>query len=89
MKNAKTLAIKNRWTINPGEEPTGLVIDTKTNRLFSVCHKGSMMIVDSEKGNIVAQVSIGKRVDGVVFDPVLKMAFSSMSLILIQTNFEG
>ena len=47
------------------------------------------MIVDSEKGNIVAQVSIGKRVDGVVFDPVLKMAFSSMSLILIQTNFEG
>ena len=75
--NAKTLAIKNRWKISPCEEPTGLAIDTKTNRLFSVCHSGSMMVVDSEKGNIVAQVPIGKRVDGVVFDPELKMAFSS------------
>ena len=75
--DAKTLAIKNRWKISPGEEPTGLAIDTKTKRLFSVCHNGWMMVVDSEKGNIIAQVPIGKRVDGVVFDPELKMAFSS------------
>ncbi len=75
--DAKTLAIKNRWKISPGEEPTGLALDTKTKRLFSVCHNGWMMVVDSEKGNIVAQVPIGKRVDGVVFDPELKMAFSS------------
>ena len=75
--DAKTLAIKNRWKISPGEEPTGLAIDTKTKRLFSVCHNGWMMVVDSEKGNIIAQIPIGKRVDGVVFDPELKMAFSS------------
>lgn len=75
--DAKTLTIKNRWKISPGEEPTGLALDTKTNRLFSVCHNEWMMVVDSEKGNIVAQVPIGKRVDGVVFDPELKMAFSS------------
>jgi len=36
-----------------------------------------MMIVDSEKGNIVAQLPIGMRVDGAAFDPELKMAFSS------------
>jgi DNA-binding beta-propeller fold protein YncE len=75
--DAKTLAIKNRWKINPGEEPTGLALDTKTKRLFSVCHNEWMMVVDSEKGNIVAQVPIGKRVDGVVFDPELKTAFTS------------
>jgi DNA-binding beta-propeller fold protein YncE len=75
--DAKTLAIKNRWKIAPGEEPTGLAIDTKTKRLFSVCHNGWMMVVDSEKGNVVAQVPIGKRVDGVVFDPKSKLAFSS------------
>ncbi len=75
--DAKTLAIKNRWKINPGEEPTGLALDTKTNRLISVCHNELMIVVDSEKGNIIAQVPIGKRVDGVVFDPELKMAFSS------------
>jgi DNA-binding beta-propeller fold protein YncE len=75
--DAKTLTVKNRWKIAPGEEPTGLAIDTKTKRLFSVCHNGWMMVVDSEKGNTVAQVPIGKRVDGVVFDPKSKRAFSS------------
>jgi YVTN family beta-propeller protein len=75
--DARTLAIKSRWKMIPGEEPTGLALDTKTKRLFSVCHNGWMMILDSEKGNVVAQVPIGKRVDGVVFDPKSKRAFSS------------
>ncbi len=75
--DAKTLAIKNRWKLTGCEEPTGLAIDMKNKRLFSVCHSGMMTVVDSEKGNIIAQVPIGKRVDGAVFDPELKMAFSS------------
>ncbi len=75
--DAKTLAIKNKWKIAPGEEPTGLAIDRKTHRLFTVCHNGWMMVLDSDKGNIVAQLPIGKRVDGVVFDPELKLAISS------------
>ena len=75
--DAKTLAIKNKWKIAPGEEPTGLAIDVKNHRLFTVCHNGWMMVLDSEKGNIVAQVPIGRRVDGVVFDPKLGMAISS------------
>lgn len=75
--DAKTLAVKNRWKLTPCEEPTGLAIDRKNKRLFSVCHSGVMMVIDSEKGNIIAQVPIGKRVDGAAFDPELKMAFSS------------
>lgn len=75
--DAKTLTIKDRWKISPCEEPTGLALDKKNNRLFSVCHSGVMMIVDSKNGSIVSQVPIGKRVDGVVFDPELRMAFSS------------
>lgn len=75
--DAKTLTIKNRWKLTPGEEPTGLAIDTKTKRLFAVCHNEMMLVIDSEKGNIVAQLPIGKRVDGVAFDAKLKMAFSS------------
>jgi len=75
--DAKSLAVKSRWKITPGEEPTGLAIDLKTNRLFAVCHNELMMVVDSKSGKVVAQVPIGKRVDGVVFDPELKMAFSS------------
>src|SRR5258706_6895781 len=75
--DAKTLAVKSKWKLAPGEEPTGLAIDRKNHRLFSVCHNGWMMVLDSEKGNIVAQVPIGKRVDGVVFDPELSLAISS------------
>ena len=75
--DAKTLVIKNKWKIAPGEEPTGLAIDRKNHRLFSVCHNGWMMVIDSQKGNVIAQVPIGKRVDGVVFDPTLKIAISS------------
>jgi DNA-binding beta-propeller fold protein YncE len=75
--DAKTLVVKNRWKLFPCEEPTGLAIDRKNNRLFSVCHSGIMMIVDSKNGTIISQLPIGQRVDGVVFDPKLKMAFSS------------
>jgi len=75
--DAKTLAIKSKWKIAPGEEPTGLAIDVKNHRLFTVCHNGWMMVLDSDKGTVVAQVPIGKRVDGVVFDPKLRTAISS------------
>ena len=75
--DAKTLAVKNRWKLSPCEEPTGLALDKRNGRLFSVCHSGVMMIVNSKTGEIIKQLPIGSRVDGVVFDPKLKMAFSS------------
>ena len=75
--DARTLTVKNRWKISPCEEPTGLALDKKNNRLFSVCHNGMMMVIDSKSGNIITQIPIGKRVDGAAFDPKLKMAFSS------------
>ncbi len=75
--DTKTLTVKNRWKLAPGEEPTGLAIDTETHRLFSVCHNEKMIILDSDNGKVVSQMPIGKRVDGVVFDPSSKRAFSS------------
>ncbi len=36
-----------------------------------------MMVLDSDNGKIVAQVPIGKRVDGAIFDPSSKVAISS------------
>jgi len=75
--DAKTLTVKNRWKVTPGEEPTGLALDTKTHRLFTVCHNELMMILDSDNGKVIAQVPIGKRVDGVVFDPASNVAISS------------
>ncbi len=75
--DAKSLAVKAHWKLTPGEEPTGLAIDRVNHRLFSACHNGLMIILNSDNGKIVAQVPIGKRVDGAVFDPASKCAISS------------
>ncbi|HEY8938029.1 MAG TPA: YncE family protein [Cyclobacteriaceae bacterium] len=75
--DAKTLTIKNRWKVTPGEEPTGLALDIKTHRLFTVCHNELMMILDSDNGKIIAQVPIGKHVDGAAFDPATGLIFTS------------
>lgn len=75
--DAKSFAIKNKWKLTPGEEPTGLAMDRETHRLFAVCHNEWMIVLNSDNGEIVTKLPIGKRVDGVVFDPVTKRAISS------------
>ncbi len=73
----KTLKVKSRWSLAPGEEPTGIALDPKTKRLFSVCHNGMMVVLSTETGKVVATVPIGKGVDGVIFDPASKVIISS------------
>ena len=75
---SKTLAVKNRFKLSPGEQPTGIAMDKKAHRLFSAC-RGSqlMMILDADNGRIVAQLPIGKGVDGAGFDDVSKLIYSS------------
>lgn len=75
--DAKTLKVKHRWPLAPGEEPTGLAYDPQTNRLFSVCHNELMVVVDSNTGEVITKLPIGKRVDGAVFDPTSRSIISS------------
>ena len=75
--DTKTLAVRNRWKLTPGEEPTGLAYDAAHHRLFSACHNELLIVLDSETGKVVGQVPIGKRVDGVVFDPFAQVAITS------------
>lgn len=75
--DAKTLAVKNRWKTASGEEPTGLAIDLENNLLFTVCKNNKMIVLDSKNGKLIAEIPIGSRCDGVVFDPILKTAYSS------------
>ncbi len=75
---SKTLAIKNRFKLTPGEQPTGIAMDKKTHRLFSASRASQlMMILDADNGKIVAQLPIGKGVDGAGFDDVSKLIYSS------------
>jgi YVTN family beta-propeller protein len=75
--DAREMKILSRWPITPGEEPSGLAIDIKHNRLFSVCGNKLMVVVDAEKGTVVTSVPIGDRTDGCAFDPGTGFVFSS------------
>jgi DNA-binding beta-propeller fold protein YncE len=75
--DSRSMKVKNRWSLSPGVEPTGIAIDNKTRRLFSVCHNGMMIVLNSETGQMVANVPIGKGVDGVIFDAKSKTIISS------------
>lgn len=74
--DAKTLEVKKRWSIAPGEGPSGLAIDLKNKRLFSVCNK-VMVVSDFENGKVVTTVPIGSGPDAVRFDPGTGLVFSS------------
>ena len=73
----KGLKVSKTWSIAPGEEPTGLAIDVKKNRLFSVCGNNLMVISNAKTGSVVTTMPIGKGPDGADFDPTYKRAYSS------------
>lgn len=75
--NSNSLAVENRWKIAPGEEPSGLAIDRKHHRLFSVCSNKLMVVVNADDGKVVTTLPIGAGPDGAGFDPGTGFAFSS------------
>ena len=62
----------------PGQRPNGLAIDAKNRRLFSGCNGNSKMVVmDADKGTVLATVDIGRGSDGCGFDPARGLAYSA------------
>jgi DNA-binding beta-propeller fold protein YncE len=74
--DAKSLEVKKRWSIAPGEGPSGLAIDLKGMRLFSVCDN-VMVVSDFVNGKVVTTVPIGGGSDAVRFDPGTSLVFAS------------
>jgi YVTN family beta-propeller protein len=72
-----THAVVASWPIAPGEQASGLAIDTAHHRLFIGAHNHLMLMMDSTSGKIVAQVPIGSGVDATWYDPGTGYAFSS------------
>lgn len=75
--NPIILKVEKTWSVSPGEEPSGLAIDSKEHRLFVVCGNKLMIVLDADNGNVVSKLDIGDRVDGVSYDPALKRIYSS------------
>jgi len=73
----KSLKVLNYWPIDPCKEPSGLAIDLKNKRLFSVGRNNMMAVINAENGNVVSTVPIGSRVDGCAFDESMGLVFSS------------
>jgi DNA-binding beta-propeller fold protein YncE len=70
-------AVVANWPIAPGEEASGLAIDTKNHRLFVVSSNKLMLMMDSTNGTIVYSVPIGAGVDAAWFDPGTGYVFAS------------
>lgn len=67
-----TLALKilARWSLAPGEEPSGIAVDAQHHRVFSVCHGSKTMeVLNADTGSVIASLPIGAGADGAVFDP--------------------
>jgi DNA-binding beta-propeller fold protein YncE len=75
--DASQLKVVHRWSLAPCKEPSGLAIDTRSRRLFSVCGNNLMMVVNADTGKIVASPAIGEDPDAAAFDPGTQLAFSS------------
>jgi YVTN family beta-propeller protein len=75
--DSKNLKVENTWSLAPGEEPSGLALDNTTHRLFAVCDNKKMVVMDAQNGKLITALEIGESVDGCVFDPGLKRAYSS------------
>ena len=75
--DAMKATVTSHWPLEGCEEPSGLAMDTKTRRLFSVCGNKVMTVVDADTGKLVTTVPIGEGADAAGFDPGTGLIYSS------------
>jgi DNA-binding beta-propeller fold protein YncE len=75
--DAQKLTVVHRWPLAPCKQPSGLAMDSKHRRLFSVCDNNVMAVVDPNTGKVIATPKIGDDPDAAGFDPETQLAFSS------------
>jgi DNA-binding beta-propeller fold protein YncE len=87
--DAAKAAVTKKYPLTGCEEPSGLAIDTKNRKLFSVCGNRVMAVSDPDSGKVIASPPIGAGSDGAAFDPATGYAFSSNgdgTLTVVQQN---
>lgn len=73
----KTHAVVARWSVTPGDEPSGMDIDLAHHRLFIGCGNAKVVVLDSVKGQVVAVIPAGAGIDATAFDPGTQLVFAS------------
>src|SRR5439155_18113166 len=74
--DARTLTLEHTWPMAPGEGPSGIAMDRKSRRLYSVCGNQKLVVLDADAGKVVATPTIGRGPDACAFDPGLGLVFS-------------
>lgn len=75
--DAQKLTVLHRWPLAPCKSPSGLAMDEKSRRVFSVCDDKVSAVVDADSGKVVATPAICEGPDAAGFDPATKYFFAS------------
>lgn len=76
--DTKAMKVIHNYSLSPCGGPTGIALDEKDQRAFSVCRENKgMSVVDINSGKVVATVPIGAGVDAVVYDATYKRVIAS------------
>lgn len=75
--DSRALNVAAVWQIPGCEEPSGLALDRRGNRLFPACGNKVMVVMDAGNGSVLGTAPIGEGVDGTAFDPGARLAFAS------------
>jgi DNA-binding beta-propeller fold protein YncE len=69
--------VTRRASLAPCDGPSGLAIDVKNKKLFSVCGNKMMAVTDIPTMKVIATPPVGPGTDGAGFDPGTGLAFSA------------
>ena len=69
--------VTKRYALTGCDGPSGMAMDKKARRIFSVCGNRVMAVSDPDKGTVIATPAIGAGSDGVIFDPGTGYAISA------------
>lgn len=75
--DAQSLKELHHWPLAPCKSPSGLAMDLKNRRLFSVCDEKVMAVTDADTGKVVATPVICEGPDASAFDPSTGYVFAS------------
>lgn len=75
--DTKTHTVGARWSLAPGEKPTGLAIDAAHHRLFAGCSNKLLVMLDAASGKVLGTAQIGAGVDACAFDEATGNIFAS------------
>lgn len=69
--------VDKEWSLSPCKGPSGLAMDVKGRRLFSVCDNKFMIVTDADSGKQIAQIPVGVEPDAAIYDAERELIFAS------------